>query len=207
LADCRHVSRGACCTGDTPAASLSKASRSRQTTDQHRCFVAAWLIFRKPAPRYPRRISPYPSSVWGRGYFDGSAGPRAEGKDRTFATDPIAQQGAPRRGPRSRADGPPHAVEITHRRSGFVWTKKWAFNWNTAEIVAMRTRGLKVTRFTLNELYRAERCRDLAEEYRLVAAMCASTETRDHYSRMSEHYRTLAEAEESDVETSSAFEP
>jgi hypothetical protein len=100
-----------------------------------------------------------------------------------------------------------HAVEITHRRSGFVWTKKWAFNWSTAESVAIRIRGLKVTRFTLNELYRAERCRDLAEEYRLVAAMCASTEARDHYSRMSEHYRTLAEAEESEVETSSAFEP
>ena len=31
-----------------------------------------------------------------------------------------------------------------------------------------------------NELYRAERCRDLAEEYRLIAAMCASTEMRDH---------------------------
>jgi hypothetical protein len=48
----------------------------------------------------------------------------------------------------------------------------------------------------VNELYRAERCRDLAEEYRRIAAMCVSTEMRDHYSRMSEHYRTLAEAEE-----------
>ena len=47
-----------------------------------------------------------------------------------------------------------------------------------------------------NELYRAERCRDLAEEYRRIAAMCASIEMRDHYSRMAEHYSTLAEAEE-----------
>jgi hypothetical protein len=49
---------------------------------------------------------------------------------------------------------------------------------------------------TLNELYRAERCRDLAEEYRRIAAMCASTEMRDHYSRMAEHYGTMAEAEQ-----------
>jgi len=48
----------------------------------------------------------------------------------------------------------------------------------------------------LNELYRAERCRDLAEEYRRIAAMCASTEMRTHYSRISEHYSKLAEAEE-----------
>jgi hypothetical protein len=68
-----------------------------------------------------------------------------------------------------------------------------ALNWNIAESVAIRTLGLKVIRPTLNELYRAERCRDLAEEYRLIAAMCASTEMRDHYSRISEHYRTLAE--------------
>src|SRR5260370_806246 len=44
-------------------------------------------------------------------------------------------------------------------------------------------------------LYRAERCRDLAEECRRVAAISASTEMRNHYSRMSEHYSTLAEAE------------
>ncbi len=53
-----------------------------------------------------------------------------------------------------------------------------------------------------NELYRAERCRDLAEEYRRIAAMCTSTEMRSHYSRMSEHYRTLAKTEEFGVETS-----
>jgi hypothetical protein len=47
-----------------------------------------------------------------------------------------------------------------------------------------------------NELYRAERCRDLAEEYRCIAAMCASSEMRNHYSQMSEHYSTLADAEE-----------
>ena len=47
-----------------------------------------------------------------------------------------------------------------------------------------------------NELYRAERCRDLAEEYSRIAAMCTLAEMRIRYSRMSEHYRTLAEAEE-----------
>ena len=51
----------------------------------------------------------------------------------------------------------------------------------------------------LNELYRAERCRDLAEEYHRIAALCASTEMRTHYSRLSEHYRKLAEAEELDA--------
>ena len=45
-----------------------------------------------------------------------------------------------------------------------------------------------------NELYQAERCRDLAEEYRRIAAMCTSAEMRNYYSRMSEHYS--AEAEE-----------
>ena len=47
-----------------------------------------------------------------------------------------------------------------------------------------------------NELYRAERCRDLAEEYRRIAALCASTEMRNHYSQTAEHYCTLAEVEE-----------
>jgi hypothetical protein len=48
-----------------------------------------------------------------------------------------------------------------------------------------------------NPLYRAERCRDLADECRAIAALCApSTEIRTHYSRMSEHYSSLAEAEE-----------
>jgi hypothetical protein len=49
----------------------------------------------------------------------------------------------------------------------------------------------------LNPLYRAERCRDLARECRAIAALCApSSEMRNRYSRMSEHYRALAEAEE-----------
>jgi dihydrodipicolinate synthase/N-acetylneuraminate lyase len=48
-----------------------------------------------------------------------------------------------------------------------------------------------------NQLYRAQRCRDLAEECRAIAALCTpSTEMRTHYSRMSEHYSSLAEAEE-----------
>ena len=51
-----------------------------------------------------------------------------------------------------------------------------------------------------NPLHRAERCRDLAEECRAIAALSApSSEMRDHYSRMSAHYTTLAEAEELDV--------
>src|SRR6267378_2316229 len=33
-----------CCRAATPLASLSNVSRSRPTTDQHRCFVAAWLM-------------------------------------------------------------------------------------------------------------------------------------------------------------------
>ena len=47
-----------------------------------------------------------------------------------------------------------------------------------------------------NPLYRAECCRDLAEECRAVAALCApSTEMRVYYSRMSGHYSKPAEAE------------
>jgi len=45
--------------------------------------------------------------------------------------------------------------------------------------------------------YRAERCRDLAEERRAIAALCgASTEMRTRYSWMSEHYNKLADGEE-----------
>ena len=48
----------------------------------------------------------------------------------------------------------------------------------------------------LDLLGRVERCQDLAEEYRRVAALCATTEMRTHYSRMADHYRNLAEADE-----------
>jgi hypothetical protein len=48
----------------------------------------------------------------------------------------------------------------------------------------------------LNVLSRAERCRDLAEECRHVAAMYPSTEIANHYRRMAEHYSSLADAEE-----------
>jgi hypothetical protein len=48
----------------------------------------------------------------------------------------------------------------------------------------------------LDVLSRAERCRDLAEEYRRVAAMCPSTEMANHYRRMAERYSSLADAEE-----------
>jgi hypothetical protein len=43
---------------------------------------------------------------------------------------------------------------------------------------------------------RAECCRDLAEKCRRLAAISSSTENRDRYLRMAEHYRTLAQAEE-----------
>jgi hypothetical protein len=43
---------------------------------------------------------------------------------------------------------------------------------------------------------RAERCRDLAEKCRRLAAISSSTENRDRYLRMAEHYCTLAQAEE-----------
>jgi hypothetical protein len=47
------------------------------------------------------------------------------------------------------------------------------------------------------QLYRAERCRDLADECRAIAALCvAATEMQTHYSRMAEQYSKLAEAEE-----------
>jgi hypothetical protein len=45
--------------------------------------------------------------------------------------------------------------------------------------------------------HRAERCRDRAQERRSSAAVCApSTEIRIRYSRMADHFSTLAEAEE-----------
>jgi hypothetical protein len=48
-----------------------------------------------------------------------------------------------------------------------------------------------------NSLYRAQRCRDLAEKCHAIAALCnPSTEMRTHYSRMSVHYRSPGEAEE-----------
>ncbi len=45
--------------------------------------------------------------------------------------------------------------------------------------------------------HRAERCRGRAQERRSIAALCApSTEMRIRYSRMADHFSTLAEAEE-----------
>jgi|SRR5215469_2808202 len=52
-------------------------------------------------------------------------------------------------------------------------------------------------RYHVDPLYRARRCRDLSEERRSIAPLCApSTEMQTHYSLMSEHYSSLAEAEE-----------
>lgn len=43
---------------------------------------------------------------------------------------------------------------------------------------------------------RAERCRDLAEQCRHLAAISSSTDIRDRYLQMAEHYSTIAEAED-----------
>ncbi len=48
----------------------------------------------------------------------------------------------------------------------------------------------------LDALNRAERYRELAEGCRRLAAIAFSTETRNHFVRMAEHYSTLAEADE-----------
>ena len=48
----------------------------------------------------------------------------------------------------------------------------------------------------LDALNRAQRYRDLAEGCRRLAAIGFSTETRNHYLRMAEHYSSLAEIEE-----------
>jgi hypothetical protein len=48
----------------------------------------------------------------------------------------------------------------------------------------------------LDALNRVKRYRELAEGCRHLAAIAFSTETRDHFLRMAEHYSTLAEAEE-----------
>jgi len=45
-------------------------------------------------------------------------------------------------------------------------------------------------------IYRAERYRDLAEECRRIATFSITTKMRKHYSRMSVHYGTQADAEE-----------
>jgi dihydrodipicolinate synthase/N-acetylneuraminate lyase len=48
-----------------------------------------------------------------------------------------------------------------------------------------------------NPLRRAQHCLDLAEECRAIAALCGpSIEVRAHYSRMAQHYDSLAQAEE-----------
>jgi hypothetical protein len=48
----------------------------------------------------------------------------------------------------------------------------------------------------LDAFDRAERYRELAEGCGRLAAIAFSTETRNHFLRMAEHYRTLAEADE-----------
>ena len=48
-------------------------------------------------------------------------------------------------------------------------------------------------------LNRAERYRDLAKECRQLAANSLSSQMRNRYWRMADHYRRLAEAEELDA--------
>jgi hypothetical protein len=48
----------------------------------------------------------------------------------------------------------------------------------------------------LDALNRAERYRELAEGCRRLATIGFSTETRNHYLRMAEHYSLLADVEE-----------
>jgi len=45
-------------------------------------------------------------------------------------------------------------------------------------------------------LKQAEHYRDLEKRYLRLAAICSSTQNRNHYLRIAEHYSTLAEAEE-----------
>ncbi len=68
--------RAGCCAADTLPTSLSKASRSRQTTDQHRCFCSRAADADSSetiGPALPPAHFPTPPPcAWGRGYFDGS---------------------------------------------------------------------------------------------------------------------------------------
>ena len=52
----------------------------------------------------------------------------------------------------------------------------------------------------LDALNRAKRYRELAEGCRHLAAIGFSTETRNHYLRMAEHYSLLADVEEQDTQ-------
>lgn len=48
----------------------------------------------------------------------------------------------------------------------------------------------------LDALNRAKRCRELAKGCRGLAAIAFSTETRNHFLSLAEHYSTQADAEE-----------
>ena len=101
---CRERRMAWCCRSDTPPASLLKVSRSRPTTDQHRCFVAAWLmlILPKRSARWPRRISrplhaPGPAAT-----STEIPGPVAEGGTGRRNKTPIPRQGGTTDGDRGR---------------------------------------------------------------------------------------------------------
>jgi hypothetical protein len=132
-----HPQRGTdlaeCCGADTPPASLSNVSRSRPTTDQHHCFVAARLmqILRKRSahvgpgalPHTPLR-APGPAAT-----STEIPGPVAEGGTGRRNKTPIPPLGGTTKGTEVTCGCPhrvePHAEDITHGRSGIPWAEKW----------------------------------------------------------------------------------
>src|SRR5258708_6338502 len=138
-----------CCGAATPLASLWNVSRSRPTTDQHRCFVAAWLMLilrKRSAPVGPAR---FPTPLRAPGPAATSTeipGPLAEGGTGRRDKTPIPRLGGTREGdrgrvrmssPRRTARGRYHARRIRHSVG-----RKMALNWNIAERVGIRTLGL-----------------------------------------------------------------
>jgi hypothetical protein len=95
-----------CCLADTPPTSLSKASRSRQTTDRYRCFVGGWpmlILQERSAPALPPAHFPTPLHAPGAAATSTEVpGPRAEGRDRTFATTPQSPDKGHHEGERGR---------------------------------------------------------------------------------------------------------
>jgi hypothetical protein len=81
------------------------------------CWRAVELILLEPAPALPLAHFPTPLHAPGAAATSTEVpGPRAEGRDRTFATKtPIPRQGAPRRGPRSRAGVQPRGTRTRQR--------------------------------------------------------------------------------------------
>jgi hypothetical protein len=122
----QHLTTAWCCAGDTPPTSLSRASRNRQTTERHRCSccrVADADFSETIGPALPPAHFPTPLHAPGAAATSTAIpGPRAEGRDRTFATRPQSPDKGHHEGDRSRermsCRVKPHAARITHGRSG-----------------------------------------------------------------------------------------